>query len=201
METWNWENCLKQWSRRQIELTNDYEETKAQLPLDVLESGDLSCPGATEEEISMAEARLEITFPPSYRNFLKFSNGTRSTVIDMEEYGVRLYSTEEIDFYADCDQETIDTWIKTHQNCEPITDEEYLNYGKEPSDIVFRIEYLQTALLISSGDPREFYILNPQIVTSNGEWEAWALANYPLAVVRYRSFWEMIEAEGNYQAY
>ena len=63
----------------------------------------------------------------------------------MDEYGVRLYSTEEIDFYADCDPETIDTWIKTYQDCEPITDEEYFIYGKEQSDLVFRIEYLQTA--------------------------------------------------------
>lgn len=199
METYNWEDCLKQWSRSQIEAVTDYfEREKATIPPDILESSDLSCPGATEEEISIAEERLEITFPPSYREFLKFSNGTRSTVLDIEEFGSRLYSTEEIDFYADFYQDYIDNIIEIHQDMEPIADAEYFVYGEDQSEFSFRPEYFQTALLISSGDPKNYYLLNPQIVASNGEWEAWAVDYFPLSVWRYRSFGEMIKILGNY---
>ncbi len=39
------------------------------------------------------------------------------------------------------------------------------------------------------------YLLNPQVVTEEGEWEAWFFANWLPGAARYRSFQEMMEAE------
>jgi SMI1 / KNR4 family (SUKH-1) len=187
METFDWKSCIRQWSRKQIELLTERE--KAQLPLDILESYYLGCPGATEEQIYSAEERLDVTFPPSYRKFLKTSNGLRST----SGYDFLFYSTEEIDWYVLDNKEIIDNWSETWKEKKPVADEEYLIYGDEQSPYSFRLEYLQNALEISSEDLCGIYLLNPQIITSNGEWEAWYLTYMPLEVYRYRSFWEMME--------
>jgi hypothetical protein len=37
-------------------------------------------------------------------------------------------------------------------------------------------------------------LLNPEVVTPDGEWEAWDFANWHPGAVRYRSFWDMMQA-------
>jgi hypothetical protein len=44
------------------------------------------------------------------------------------------------------------------------------------------------------------YVLNPEVVTPEGEWEAWVMNWWkPSEVRRYRSFWDLMQAE--YQAF
>ena len=74
-----------------------------------------------------------------------------------------------------------------------IPDEDYFVYGEHQKE-VFRLEYLQTALEISDSIESAVYLLNPQVVTVDGEWEAWFLASWEGAR-RYRSFWEMMQDE------
>jgi hypothetical protein len=62
MDTFDWKSRIREWSRKRIELLTERE--KAQLPLDILESGYLGHPGVTEEQIAVVEARLGLTFPP-----------------------------------------------------------------------------------------------------------------------------------------
>lgn len=186
MKTFDWENRIREWSRKRIELLT--EEKKLKLPPEVLEEGYLGYPGATEEKIASAEACLGVTFPPSYREFLTVSNGLRST----SEYGIQFDSTEEVDWYAPGNQDFIDELIETWQT--PVTDEEYFVYGDSQSEFSFRPEYLQTALEISSEDMGFIYLINPQIVTFDGEWEAWFCSfSTTFGIYRYRSFREMME--------
>jgi cell wall assembly regulator SMI1 len=72
MNSCDWESRIREWSRKRIEALT--ERKKAELPLEVLESLYLGFPGATEEQIADAENHLGVTFPPSYRQFLKVSN-------------------------------------------------------------------------------------------------------------------------------
>jgi hypothetical protein len=45
-----------------------------------------------------------------------------------------------------------------------------------------------------SGDSA-VYLLNPQVVSEDGEWDAWFFANWLPGATRYRSFAEMILKE------
>lgn len=186
METFDWKSRIREWSRKQIECLSESE--KEELSPEILESSYLGCPGATEEQIAAAEARLDVTFPPSYRQFLKASNGLRST----SKYGIHFYSTEEVDWHIIGYEEIVDYFMEREQK--PVTDAEYFVYGEEQCDLVFRPEYLETAVEISSEDLDSIFLLNTQIITIDGEWEAFFRCLIPpYSISRYRSFREMME--------
>jgi hypothetical protein len=54
---------------------------------------------------------------------------------------------------------------------------------------------LRTALEISDWGDSAICLLNPQVVTPEGDWEAWFFANWLPGANRYRSFWELMQAE------
>jgi len=58
-----------------------------------------------------------------------------------------------------------------------------------------RASYLLTSLEISDRGDDSIYLLNPKIVTEDGEWEAWLFANWIPGAIRYRSFWDLMQAE------
>jgi hypothetical protein len=66
MSSFNWKRFLQRWSQEIIAAIGP-EQTD--LPADVLRSGWLGYAGATEQQLSDAEARLGRTLPPSYRAF------------------------------------------------------------------------------------------------------------------------------------
>ena len=61
MQKFEWENLLKEFSLKLIAEMDDYR--KAEIPPEVIESGWLGYPGATEEQIKLAEERLGTTKP------------------------------------------------------------------------------------------------------------------------------------------
>lgn len=44
-------------------------------------------------------------------------------------------------------------------------------------------------------DASDVYLLNPRVVTPDGEWEAWYFAHWLPGAVRYRSFWDLMNDE------
>lgn len=104
MTKFDWENLLKEFSQKLIADLN--ERRKAEIPSEVIQSGWLGYPGATEKQITQAEARLKTTLPPSYREFLKVTNGWRKS--DCTE--LQLWSTEEVDWFWLRNQAWIDGW-------------------------------------------------------------------------------------------
>lgn len=75
-----------------------------------------------------------------------------------------------------------------------MTDDEYLVYGDEQVSAAFRRAYLQTALEISLEQDGAILLLNPRVVTDDGEWEAWFFADWNPGARRYRSFQELMQA-------
>jgi hypothetical protein len=74
-----------------------------------------------------------------------------------------------------------------------ISDSEYYRYGDNQDPITMRAEYLPFMLEISDvGDG--IMLLNPRVVSKEGEWEAWFLASWLPGANRYRSFWDMMQA-------
>lgn len=205
MGLFDWRSFLQQWSRAILESMG--EEQLSQLPHEVIESGWLGYPGATENQLVQVESQLRMTLPPSYREFLKVSNGWRQTT----PFIPKLWSTEGIAPFASRHWEWIETFTAKHESARlsfnpahdldavwtssSVSDAEYLIYGEEQDCSRLRLEYLKTAIEISDVDQSAIYLLNPQVVNEKGEWEAWFFANWLPGADRYRSFQEMMEAE------
>lgn len=168
MSNFNWYSFLKEESRKAI-FNYEYGEiywTGVDFSDSALESEWLGFPGASEEQITAAEARLSIKLPLSYREFLKVTNGW------LGYPGVlQLRRTEEIEWFCTENQDWIDIWIASYKNLSPISDEQYLIYGKNLEQGM-RVEYLQTSLQISDTLDGEVIVLNPK-VKHDSEWEAW----------------------------
>ncbi|MBD2195914.1 MULTISPECIES: SMI1/KNR4 family protein [Calothrix] len=188
MKNFNWQSRIREWSQKRIEALEDYE--KEELSSEVIESGYLGYPGATEEQITAAEARLNINLPPSYREFLKASNGLPPT----SKGSIRFYAVEEIDWYALNHQDWIDELMEDRQRFEPVTEAEYFVYGHEQCNLTFYPAHLQTVLEISSEDLGFQFLLNPNIIVVDKEWEAWFCSfSTTFGLYRYRSFSEMMD--------
>jgi hypothetical protein len=162
---------------------------------DVRARGWLGFPAASEEQIRAAEARLGTYLPPSYRQFLKVSNGWRVT----GTFAGRVYSCEEIRWFRVEHQDWIDAYVTppapAPHRMWSLSDAEYFVYGDDQDPARIRPEYLQTALEISAVGDSALYLLNPTVVSDDGEWEAWHFANWLPGANRFRSFWEMMIAE------
>ena len=209
MSSFDWRSFLLRWS--QIILTSMSDEERQQLPQEVLESGWLGYPGATDEQIVKAEARLQRQLPPSYREFLKVTNGWRQTAKGNDSFNHKLWSTDEIGGFVMRHPRWIEAFTDRHETADisledpdelddywnpiGISNDEYFVYGEEQDPSKIRIEYLRTAVEISDVGIDSIYLLNPQVVNSEGEWEAWFFADYLPGADRYPSFREMMEAE------
>lgn len=199
MSSFDWESFLRQWSQETIDaIDRDRED----LPSEVLKSGWLGYPGATKAQIARAEARLGRSLPPSYQAFLRVTNGWRQTSL----FSNKLWSLEDIEWFAVRHQAWINAFLeKTEQSSSDssnskaptssISDAEYFVYGDEQDCSKIRVSYLQTALEISQLGDGTIYLLNPQIVTLDGEWEAWFFGDWLPGADRYRSFQDMMQAE------
>ena len=191
MSNFNWYPFLKKASKEAL-WNYEYGEIPwnyVQFPPDAIESEWLGFPKTSEEKIVDTEARLGTKLPPSYREFLKVTNGW------LEYPGViKLRGIDELCWFYIENQEWINIWITSCKNSPLISDEEYLIYGKKSEEYV-RLEYLQTSLQISDVSDGEVMLLNPKIIHNN-EWEAWLFSNHIPGARRYRSFWKMLTTRG-----
>jgi len=199
MSSFDWESFLKRWSQETIDAIG---HDRNELPPEVLKSGWLGYPGATEQQITRVEARLGTILPPSYHAFLKITNGWRQTSL----FSNKLWSIDDIKWFAVRHQAWIDAFWKKSEHppsesfnakapSPSIADVDYFVYGNEQDCSKIRVEYLQAALEISQHGDGAIYLLNPQVVTPDGEWEAWFFGDWLPGVDRYRSFQDMMQAE------
>lgn len=92
----------------------------------------------------------------------------------------------------------LDAWedgAKAYGEAIPVSDEEYFVYGPEQDSCKFRDEYWRATLAISGIGDSAIYLLNPLVVTTDGEWEAWCFANWFPGARRHRTFWELMQYE------
>lgn len=185
----DWRSLLETWCR---ELLEEPEISDA-LPPEVRASGWLGYAPVSQGDIADAERRLGVALPPSYRSFLGVTDGWRNTGYFIED----VWHVAAIDWYANRHQDLIDAWIDGEKYAGPppaVTDDEYLDYGPNQQAHTLRSEYLNDVLQISDiGDG--VYLLNPRIVTPDGEWEAWFFADWLPGATRYPSFWDLMNGE------
>jgi hypothetical protein len=188
MTAFDWRAFPEVWSTAVLAVP----DLAARLPPSVGASGWLGYPGATATQLAAAESRLGARLPPSYREFLAITNGWRrlSYFID------RLWSTDEVEWFAVRNQQWIDAYTEpSAYGGAPVSQAAHGVYGDAQDPVYFYAAYLQDALEISAEGDSAILLLNPKIVTAEGEWEAWFFANWLPGARRYRSFRELMEAQ------
>ncbi|MFJ9843824.1 SMI1/KNR4 family protein [Kitasatospora sp. NPDC101155] len=186
-----WRDLLQRWSDEWLDPILHEQERSEPFPPDVRAARWLGAAGAVSDEVAAVEERLGVALPPSYRQFLHTSNGWRDTTTWIK----RLLPAQEVGWARDVDPDLIDPWIETGESIQ-VPDEEYFVYGDEQDCCAIRTEYLTDALEIShTPNATDVYLLNPRVVTPEGEWEAWYLAHWLPGAIRYRSFWDLMNSE------
>jgi len=183
VDGYDWDTWLREWNRQLLEVHEASGPDAFTDPLvtpAVLASGWLGAPGASEEELSLLEARLGMGLPPSYRSFLRASDGFLQPGMIVP----RLLAAHQVQWFRDVDPDTIEIW--THGLTEA---------GASAADRFER--YLPTALQVSAAERvgSAVYLLNPGVVGADGEWEAFYFAHWVPGADRYPSFWVMMQRE------
>jgi hypothetical protein len=184
---------LASWSWRLLHLPEDeFPPQVYQLPDDVFQSGWLGAPGATDAQLVAKEQRLGRQLPPSYREFLQLTNGWPFGLTEP------LLPIEEVDLFQVKEPELAQSWLEDREEFD-LSEADHRVYGKQQRVSFFHYAYLQTALQISEQEDAYVYLLNPEVVTPEGEWEAWILGSKILGAQRWPSFWEMVQEEAGTQ--
>ncbi len=185
----NWKELLEKWNARILS-----SRRAESIPKRLIKRGWLGRTPATKEQIDALEKRIERKLPPSYRSFLEFSNGWEGCLtFSIDD----LWSTEKVDWLRETYGEWAGVFDSPFDKDEPvIPDEIYFIYGQQQDPFTMRNEYLKDTLCISSLGDNALFLLNP-LVTFGDEWEAWLLAEWLPGANRYRSFYDLMEAEYN----
>jgi len=157
------------------------DRVDAQVTPAVLTSGWLGFPGVSEEQLAELELRLGVTLPPSYRSFLRVSNGFLQPGVIVP----RILPANEVGWLRDIDPDTIDVWTEGMSRTDGVADPDAFE------------QYLPTALQVSARETvgTAMYLLNPQVASAEGEWEAFFFAHWVPGVQRFPSFWALMQAE------
>jgi hypothetical protein len=155
LPAFNWRRILKQWG--------DAILASGEVP-ELAGATSAGFPPATEAAIAATERRLGVRLPPSYRAFLKVSNGWWITGTAGP---IRLWGVEEIGRLGDLDPELVSIWVGLGGGD-----------GESPDDPAnLPNDHLADAIKISE-DNDGFYLLNPAIEPEPGEWQAAFFANW-----------------------
>ncbi|MFP4323487.1 MAG: SMI1/KNR4 family protein [Anaerolineales bacterium] len=158
----------------QATLASENIESRA-VPDSKLASGWLGYDGAEEAALSALEARLGCTLPPSYREFLKASDGFLLPGPGVQ----RLYGTLDVRWFRDENQFQIDIWRESVGPDDPPLEDD-----------------LGDLLEIAGPEPGESarLLLNPNVMGRDGEWEAWFFEDWMPGADKYPSFYALMEA-------
>lgn len=141
--------------------------------------------------LATAEQRLGSRLPPSYRSFLECTNGLRQPKPFLPSRGGDFWPVQDLDWFRTRNGEWIDAYTEAPYE---VPDSLYFVYGAQQDCVQFRAEYLRDCLEISHDGDSAVCLLNPRIIGTDGEWEAWFFANWYPGAARYRSFAELMHA-------
>lgn len=188
-----WHDFLSEWSRTLIRLNR-----KPQLWFPQAAASQwLGTAGATEAEIKAVETKLRTTLPHSYRSFLATTNGWSVLTPSVS----RVYSVAEIGWYGPRHPDQLTILRGDLGN--PLMSLIARLFGwtttsPDGDEDEIPVAHLQSALEVVGGSYTDAveYVLNPLVQTADGEWEAWIIHwQKPLAMERYPSFWDLMQAE------
>jgi hypothetical protein len=162
-------------------------EGRLYVPEAVIASGWLGYPGVSTAQLEEAEERLGRRLPPSYREFLQVTNGWRGGW--MPHW---LWPLEEVEPFCTREPDWAKVWLEGRGQAD-LTEAEHLASRARHDPVHFRRAYLRTAIQVSEAWDGNVYLLNSEVVTAEGEWEAWLFGNKLPGAERWPSFWEMLQ--------
>ncbi len=194
--SYDWKGLLTRWN--DIVFASEIAQV---ISSDHQRTGWLGFPGATHERLAQTEDRLGKSLPPSYREFLQFTNGWSTIGLSSEE----LWSADRIRWFRRHSPPTVlIVWTAAtlvgrlfHGGLSglSIPDDQYFTYGENQNVSAVRLSYFFSTLQISDIGDNTVYLLNPRVVTEDGEWEAWLFAAWLPGAVRFPSFWHLMQSE------
>ncbi|MGF1527910.1 MAG: SMI1/KNR4 family protein [Candidatus Competibacterales bacterium] len=187
-----WRDFLLAWSREALELVAQAQaldpEYADHSPLlqRALSRGTLVFPGAESEVIAAAETRLGTALPPSYKRFLQASNGFIIVALDVDD--ALLWPAESLAWLQDGAPDFVDAW----RHVGWARDEDYFNYGPDQDVVHIRGDYMPHLLQLSELVEAAVVLLNPKVVSPEGEWEGWDMGNAFPGAHRYQNFEQLM---------
>lgn len=161
---------------------DEFENDLTQL---ALSTGWCGSSPAFENEILESEMRLGLALPPSYRSFLSISNGWSP----FSTFVKRLLPVQEIERFGIAKPDRLAAILDWQED--DISDSDYLDYENPRHRQAIRPRYYADSILASEGwGGGELVLLNPNIITADGEWETIFFANWIPGNRRYRTFLE-----------
>src|SRR6187455_3415860 len=151
---------------------------------------------ATSDDIRDTEARLGASLPAGYVDYLRTVNG-QHLISDL--FGP-LFECKSLRWFREQESEWIDAYVHPDTDEPPlddVTEADHLVYGPGQDSCRFRMAYLPELLQIGDSYEGAVYLLNPRVLDREGEWEAWAFANWYPGAWRFRSFEELVVNELN----
>lgn len=154
---------------------------------------------ATVQQVDALEERLGVTLPPSYREFLLFSNGTSE--LDPDEYLPipHLSPCDRVGWLPDVDPFLLeliaelredDEQDDEHESHEPAASTAWGEPDSMPCDTC-----LPKTLVIGQGPDSRLVLLDPTMVDEAGEWECWEydIANvHFVRVANLRAYFQLV---------
>jgi hypothetical protein len=180
----DWRRLMEDWDARVFRMTPERLDSYSRSHPEAYAARSGARAAATDSEIAALEKRLGTSLPPSFVSFLRYSNGY--ALFDIPE---AIFGTDEIEWFVTHNKEYADIWNETSSE---VDDETYAQYGAHQNPVCVRAEYLYSSLQISGVYDGYVCLLNPKIVNTNGDWEAWDFGSRIPGAIRYRSFWEMM---------
>ncbi len=133
---------------------------------------------ASRAQIDQIEQRLGLSLPPSYTSFLRTTNG----FLRPTRFVGRILPADEVTWLTTHNQPLIDIYSTTNSD---LSDADYFDYANNAAHI--RSAHIEHFVQITD-DGDGLYLLNPEVVTADGEWEALLFANWLPGFRRYPSF-------------
>src|SRR5581483_3109179 len=124
-----WKLFLTEYNRELL----SYETIIEALRCELVKAGWLGYPGASEEEVAATEKRLKNRLPPSYRTFLKVSNGWRFPSVSIPN----LLPAAKVAWFRKENQAWIDAYTGPSAEPSSVSDREYHVYGAKQDCVKF----------------------------------------------------------------
>lgn len=175
-----WREFLACWDHEILESV-ELEGAVSSMERQVLARGGQSNRPATEEAILEVESRLKTNLPKSLKDFWRASNGLMHLRLDADDGFI--YGVETVSWLKSSNPDLIPENIGA-----PISDEDYFEYGADQDPVYLRNAYIQSMLVVSDLVDSGIYLLNPEVKTQDGEWEAWFLGWKLPGALRFKSF-------------
>lgn len=175
-----WREFLECWDREILESVK-LQGAVSSMEQQVLARGGQRNEPASETAIAEAEKRLGTELPESLKDFWRASNGLMHLRLDVDD-GL-IHGVDTVSWLKSSNSDLIPESIGA-----PISDEDYFEYGPDQDPIYLRDGYIQSMLVVSDVVDGGVYLLNPEVITEDGEWEAWFMGWELPGALRFRSF-------------